>query len=184
MDMLRCFLLISLSKHNGYRAYTNNQYDTCKKTRSYFFHKPIPPKNLLLSKARLWIITVFEYTTAKLPSQWKTTFWFFVIVLMPCAFMYTIQNHKRLHKTFYGFYVFYCISIKFIQKCCKNFNVNIFILFLVLSEISKKQKEIEPNIKIRLYFSGCGGRTRTCDLRVMSPTSFQLLYPAIYILRS
>ena len=26
---------------------------------------------------------------------------------------------------------------------------------------------------------GCGGRTRTCDLRVMSPTSYQLLYAAI-----
>ena len=31
--------------------------------------------------------------------------------------------------------------------------------------------------------SGCGGRTRTYDLRVMSPTSFQLLYSAI-LLRS
>ena len=30
---------------------------------------------------------------------------------------------------------------------------------------------------------GCGGRTRTYDLRVMSPTSFQLLYSAIYIVR-
>ena len=29
------------------------------------------------------------------------------------------------------------------------------------------------------YLSGCGDRTRTCDLRVMSPTSYQLLYPAI-----
>ena len=29
------------------------------------------------------------------------------------------------------------------------------------------------------YFYGCGGRTRTYDLRVMSPTSFQLLYSAI-----
>ena len=28
-------------------------------------------------------------------------------------------------------------------------------------------------------FFGCGGRTRTYDLRVMSPTSFQLLYSAI-----
>ena len=28
-------------------------------------------------------------------------------------------------------------------------------------------------------FYGCGGRTRTYDLRVMSPTSFQLLYSAI-----
>ena len=31
------------------------------------------------------------------------------------------------------------------------------------------------------YFSnGCGGRIRTNDLRVMSPTSYQLLYPAIF----
>ena len=29
-------------------------------------------------------------------------------------------------------------------------------------------------------FYGCGDRTRTCDLRVMSPTSYQLLYSAIY----
>ena len=28
-------------------------------------------------------------------------------------------------------------------------------------------------------FYGCGGRTRTYDLRVMSPTSFQLLYSAM-----
>ena len=27
---------------------------------------------------------------------------------------------------------------------------------------------------------GCGGRTRTYDLRVMSPTSYQLLYSAIW----
>ena len=31
-------------------------------------------------------------------------------------------------------------------------------------------------------FYGCGGRTRTYDLRVMSPTSFQLLYSAIWAL--
>ena len=30
------------------------------------------------------------------------------------------------------------------------------------------------------YFYGCGGRTRTYDLRVMSPTSYQLLYSAIF----
>ena len=29
---------------------------------------------------------------------------------------------------------------------------------------------------------GCGDKTRTCDLRVMSPTSYQLLYPAIFVL--
>ena len=27
------------------------------------------------------------------------------------------------------------------------------------------------------FFCGCGGRIRTCDLRVMSPTSYQLLHP-------
>ena len=30
-----------------------------------------------------------------------------------------------------------------------------------------------------LKLLGCGGRIRTNDLRVMSPTSYQLLYPAI-----
>ena len=30
-----------------------------------------------------------------------------------------------------------------------------------------------------LFFYGCGSKTRTYDLRVMSPTSYQLLHPAI-----
>ena len=30
------------------------------------------------------------------------------------------------------------------------------------------------------FLYGSGGRTRTSDLRVMSPTSCQLLYPAMY----
>lgn len=29
-------------------------------------------------------------------------------------------------------------------------------------------------------FFSSGGRTRTCDLRVMSPTSYRLLYPAMW----
>ena len=29
------------------------------------------------------------------------------------------------------------------------------------------------------FFLSCGGQTRTDDLRVMSPTSYQLLHPAI-----
>ena len=39
--------------------------------------------------------------------------------------------------------------------------------------------KIKKAVKRLLLLFGCGGRTRTCDLRVMSPTSFQLLYPAI-----
>ena len=32
-----------------------------------------------------------------------------------------------------------------------------------------------------LFFYGCGSKTRTYDLRVMSPTSYQLLHPAILV---
>ena len=46
-----------------------------------------------------------------------------------------------------------------------------------------KYKQIQQNgsdIVSKPFFNGCGGRTRTCDLRVMSPTSYQLLYSAIF----
>ena len=35
------------------------------------------------------------------------------------------------------------------------------------------------NDHFTVIFCGCGDRTWTCDLRVMSPTSYQLLHPAI-----
>ena len=46
----------------------------------------------------------------------------------------------------------------------------------------QKQRECEVlyfvlTLTLTLFCSG--DRTRTCDLRVMSPTSYQLLYPAI-----
>ena len=34
-------------------------------------------------------------------------------------------------------------------------------------------------VELHVYF-GCGGKTRTYDLRVMSPTSCQLLHPAMF----
>ena len=46
----------------------------------------------------------------------------------------------------------------------------------------------KPKKSARISFpgghGGCGGRIRTNDLRVMSPTSYQLLYPAICALFS
>ena len=42
--------------------------------------------------------------------------------------------------------------------------------------VGKYKKERHP---IKDVFSGCGSKTRTYDLRVMSPTSYQLLHPAI-----
>ena len=43
-----------------------------------------------------------------------------------------------------------------------------------------RNKRKSPEILRFQDFFGCGGRTRTYDLRVMSPTSFQLLYSAIF----
>ena len=45
--------------------------------------------------------------------------------------------------------------------------------------LCEKRKEKSHPDWDDFFFSGCGGRTRTYDLRVMSPTSFQLLYSAI-----
>ena len=42
-------------------------------------------------------------------------------------------------------------------------------------EVSIKKSDLFGN---RFFFSS-GDRTRTCDLWVMSPTSYQLLHPAI-----
>ena len=42
----------------------------------------------------------------------------------------------------------------------------------------KTQEKVLKSYDFRTFY-GCGGRTRTYDLRVMSPTSFQLLYSAI-----
>ena len=41
--------------------------------------------------------------------------------------------------------------------------------------------ETKKASRIRLAFLSSGDRTRTCGLRVMSPTSYQLLHPAIYL---
>ena len=45
-----------------------------------------------------------------------------------------------------------------------------------------RQKERTHILLEYEFFYGCGGRIRTNDLRVMSPTSYQLLYPAIFSL--
>ncbi len=46
--------------------------------------------------------------------------------------------------------------------------------------VTIKKLEKQPFSCKTAAFYGCGGRTRTYDLRVMSPTSFQLLYSAIF----
>ena len=48
------------------------------------------------------------------------------------------------------------------------------------SQICQKSKKNHRFLIKNGGFYGCGGRTRTYDLRVMSPTSCQLLYSAIW----
>ena len=43
-----------------------------------------------------------------------------------------------------------------------------------------KRKKDGPNQGRPFQLFSSGGRTRTSDLRVMSPTSYQLLYSAVY----
>ena len=43
-----------------------------------------------------------------------------------------------------------------------------------LPQLPKKEETLSD------FLYGSGGRTRTSGLRVMSPTSYQLLYPAMY----
>ena len=44
-----------------------------------------------------------------------------------------------------------------------------------------QKQNLTSHMPVRFHqIFGCGGRTRTCDLRVMSPTSCQLLHPAMF----
>ena len=52
---------------------------------------------------------------------------------------------------------------------------NLYSNFLLV----KAKEKVLKSYDFRTFY-GCGGRTRTYDLRVMSPTSFQLLYSAIF----
>ena len=48
------------------------------------------------------------------------------------------------------------------------------------NEENPRKPRVFGAISFLVALIGCGDRTWTCDLRVMSPTSYQLLYPAIY----
>ena len=89
---------------------------------------------------------------------------------------FLLQNPQNPYK--YGVEIYYQVATKqstglFLPNCVAIWSLlsQVRVLSII---IIKKQTP-----KWCLSFYGCGGRTRTCDLRVMSPTSFQLLYPAI-----
>ena len=50
----------------------------------------------------------------------------------------------------------------------------------IVEDISPPPATIKKRKSDLDFLYGSGGRTRTSDLRVMSPTSCQLLYPAMY----
>ena len=60
-------------------------------------------------------------------------------------------------------------------ECVRKVLESVILRFL----ISVKRLEKSPEAGWFQDFSGCGGRTRTYGLRVMSPTSYQLLHSAI-----
>ena len=66
-----------------------------------------------------------------------------------------------------------------LKKCPPDTFCGSFATSAALFESCDAYKKIQPPEWVTEFF-GCGGRTRTYDLRVMSPTSFQLLYSAIF----
>ena len=56
-----------------------------------------------------------------------------------------------------------------------------FALIFSVSDNYKNEIAQKKEKHFRFSFLSSGGRTRTCGLRVMSPTSCQLLYPAMYL---
>ena len=50
----------------------------------------------------------------------------------------------------------------------------------IAEDISPPPATIKKRKSKSDFLYGSGGRTRTSGLRVMSPTSYQLLYPAMY----
>ncbi len=57
------------------------------------------------------------------------------------------------------------------------------ITFAYLNRDPSRNHRCHSNKKaVRLDCLSCGGRTRTCDLQVMSLASYQLLHSAMYFL--
>ena len=52
--------------------------------------------------------------------------------------------------------------------------------FASLRETLRESHKKRPTSLRKSAFNSGGGRIRTCDLRVMSPTSYQLLHPAMW----
>jgi len=53
------------------------------------------------------------------------------------------------------------------------------LMFLINSKLGAKKNRTNLDLSKLVRF-GSGSRTRTYDLRVMSPTSYQLLHPALF----
>ena len=62
-------------------------------------------------------------------------------------------------------------------SCSTNWATPALATSFIISHI---HRYVNTFFKSFLDLFGCGGKTRTYDLRVMSPTSYQLLHPAIY----
>ena len=78
----------------------------------------------------------------------------------------------RLHESNWG-----CFTK---ESLCSLRSLQSFSLHGLASKLAAMNGKSPPNF-VRKAFSSSGGRTWTYDLWVMSPTSYQLLHPAIYL---
>ena len=92
---------------------------------------------------------------------------------------FSILQTLRLRKAVLNFPDFSIISELFKNPIGVKLGSKRFIEIIISNFLGyKMQEKVLKSYDFRTIY-GCGGRTRTYDLRVMSPTSFQLLYSAI-----
>ena len=68
------------------------------------------------------------------------------------------------------------------KKQCNH--VSYYILRPAFVSLQKKRNARKPHRQRTSEHCSCGGRTRTCDLQVMSLASYQLLHSAILLINS
>ncbi len=91
-----------------------------------------------------------------------SSFYLFIVLQRP-------QNYKKNVNQTPAPYIIMLFYNK--TETIKNLNKHIALYM-------QKNKSNLPDF-CKLPFTGCGGRTRTCDLQVMSLASYQLLHSAM-----
>ena len=97
--------------------------------------------------------------------------------VLPFSFQSTLESKQDYPSLRFG----WTLGEGFTKKSSDRCAIFLFSFPFVYESKLSTLLETKKASRIRLAFLSSGDRTRTCGLRVMSPTSYQLLHPAIYL---